>query len=105
MRANISTSIAGMLESMGWHYHVCEMRFVYGMRGKVVIEFEDGTVASFGPGDAMFIPGGVRHNEVHVSEDKISLEVSLPATMGTVSCERPAGLPERLRPVGNCPQA
>lgn len=101
MRANISTSIEGMLESTGWHYHICDMQFVYLMRGQVKIEFEDGTVATFGPGDAMFIPGGTKHNEVYVSEDKISIEVCLPAQMGTVPCERPAHLPEQLTPVSN----
>jgi uncharacterized protein YjlB len=101
MRANISSSIEGMLESTGWHYHVCDMQFVYVMRGQVKIEFEDGTVATFGPGDAMFIPGGTKHNEVYVSEDKISLEVCLPAQMGTVACDRPAHLPEQLTPVSN----
>jgi mannose-6-phosphate isomerase-like protein (cupin superfamily) len=104
MRANQSSSIAGMLEQTGWHYHECEMQFVYVFRGEVVIEFEDGTVATFRAGDAMFIPGGVRHNEVYVSEDKESIEVSLPAKMGTVNCERPAGLPEKLTPVSSAYQ-
>ena len=90
-----------MLESTGWHYHICEMQMVYVMQGQVVIEFEDGTVATFGPGDAMFIPGGTKHNEVYVSEDKISIEVCLPAQMGTVECDRPAHLPEKLIPVSN----
>lgn len=101
MRANISSSIEGMVDQTGWHYHECDMQFVYVMQGKVVIEFEDGTEASFGPGDAMFIPGGTKHNEVYVSEDKISLEVCLPAKMGTVPCERPENLPKTLKKVSN----
>jgi len=101
MRANISSSIEGMVDQTGWHYHECEMQFVYIMQGKVVIEFEDGTESSFGPGDAMFIPGGTKHNEVYVSEDKISLEVCLPAKMGTVACERPGHLPKELKKVSN----
>jgi len=100
MRANHTSSIAGMLESTGWHYHTCEMQFVFIMRGIVVIEFEDGTEAAFGQSDAFFIPGGVRHNEIYVSEDKESLELSVPGKLGTVNVERPAGLPEKLRPVG-----
>jgi uncharacterized RmlC-like cupin family protein len=103
MRANISSSIEGMVDQTGWHYHECEMQFVYIMQGKVVIEFEDGTEASFGPGDAMFIPGGTKHNEVYVSEDKISLEVCLPAQMGTVPCDRPAHLPTHLKKTSNTP--
>lgn len=100
MRAYQSTSIAGMLEPTGWHYHTCEMQFVYVLKGTIVIEFEDATVATFRAGDAFFIPGGTRHNEIYVSEDKEALEVSVPGKIDTVNVERPAGLPERLRPVG-----
>ena len=101
MRAYHSTAIAGMLEPTGWHYHTCEMQFVYVLKGTIVLEFEDGTVATFGPGDSLFVPGGVRHNEVYASEDKETLEVSVPGKIGTVQCERPAHLPAELRPVSN----
>lgn len=101
MRANIVTSIEGTLESTGWHYHECDMQFVYIIKGEVAIEFEDGTVATFGEGDAMFIPGGVVHNEVYLSDDKESLEVSIPAKLGTVNVERPSHLPEKLTPLRN----
>ena len=101
MRAYQNSSIAGMTEATGWHYHICEMQFVYVLRGKLTIEFEDGTVATFAAGDAFFVPGGVRHNEIYASEDKEALEVSVPGKIGTVNCERPAGLPEKLRDVSN----
>ena len=101
MRAYQNTSIAGMTEPTGWHYHTCEMQFVYVLKGKLTIEFEDGTVATFSAGDSFFIPGGVRHNETYVSEDKETLEVSVPGKIGTVNVERPAGLPEKLREVSN----
>lgn len=99
MRAYHSTAIAGMVEPTGWHYHTCEMQFVYVLKGKIAIEFEDGTVATFGPGDSLFIPGGVRHNEIYASEDKETLEVSVPGKIGTVNVERPEHLPATLRPV------
>jgi mannose-6-phosphate isomerase-like protein (cupin superfamily) len=101
MRAYQNTSIAGMTEPTGWHYHTCEMQFVYVLKGKLTIEFEDGTVATFTAGDSFFIPGGVRHNEIYVSEDKEALEVSVPGKIGTVNVERPAGLPEKLIEVNN----
>jgi mannose-6-phosphate isomerase-like protein (cupin superfamily) len=101
MRAYHSTAIRGMVEPTGWHYHECEMQFVYVIKGTIVLEFEDGTVGTFGPGDALFIPGGVRHNEVFASEDKETLEVSVPGKIGTVNVERPAGLPEKLEAVGS----
>ena len=101
MRAYQNSAIAGMTEPTGWHYHICEMQFVYVLRGTLTIEFEDGTVATFSAGDAFFVPGGMKHNEIYVSEDKEALEVSVPGKIGTVNCERPAGLPERLREVSN----
>ncbi len=100
MRVTETRAIAGMTESTGWHYHTCEMQFVYMMAGEEILEFEDGTVAYFGPGDAFFIPGGVKHNELYVSADKFSIEVVVPGEMGTVECERPQGMPAQLQPVG-----
>ena len=101
MRAYHSTAIAGMTEPTGWHYHICEMQFVYVMKGTITIEFEDGTVATFTAGDSLFIPGGVCHNETYVSADKETLEVSVPGKIGTVNVERPAHLPEKLKAVSN----
>ena len=101
MRAYQNSSIAGMTEATGWHYHICEMQFVYVLKGKLTIEFEDGTVGTFTAGDSFFIPGGVCHNEIYVSEDKEALEVSVPGRIETVNVERPAGLPEKLREVSN----
>src|SRR6478672_11366585 len=101
MRAYHNTSIAGMTQATGWHYHTCEMQFVYVLKGTLVIEFEDGTVGTFTAGDSFFIPGGVRHNEIYVSEDKEALEVVVPGKIETVNVERPAGLPEKLREVSN----
>lgn len=101
MRAYHSTAVKGMVEATGWHYHTCEMQFVYVIKGTIVLEFEDGTVATFGPGDSLFVPGGVRHNEIFASEDKETLEVSVPGKIGTVNVERPAHLPEKLQPVSN----
>jgi uncharacterized protein YjlB len=101
MRAYHNSSIAGMTQPTGWHYHCCEMQFVYVLKGKLTIEFEDATVATFTAGDAFFIPGGVRHNEIYASEDKEALEVSVPGKIETVNVERPAGLPEKLREVSS----
>ncbi len=42
MRAYQNTSIAGMTEPTGWHYHTCETQFVYALKGWVELEFETG---------------------------------------------------------------
>ncbi|HEV2300831.1 MAG TPA: cupin domain-containing protein [Stellaceae bacterium] len=89
MRAQITAIKKGMTEPTGWHYHVCEAQFVYVLKGFVDLEFEDGTKLRCTPGDSVFIPGGMLHNETLTSDDMEILEVSVPADMGTVPCEAP----------------
>jgi mannose-6-phosphate isomerase-like protein (cupin superfamily) len=93
MRAQVTTAITGMTQPTGWHYHVCEGQFVYTLKGWVELEFEDGTVCRLEPGDSVFIPGGMRHNEIATSDDLEILEVSVPADMGTVPVDPPAKRP------------
>ena len=105
MRGNLIITIAGMTQGTGWHYHLCEFQWVYYLKGTASLEFEDGTVAYCEAGDSLFIPGGVKHNELTISEDNEALEISLPGEIGTVPCDRPAGLPLKLEAVGavgNC---
>jgi hypothetical protein len=40
----------------------------------------------------MLIPGGMKHNEIATSPEFELLEVTLPGEMGTVPCDKPAGL-------------
>jgi quercetin dioxygenase-like cupin family protein len=89
MRAQVTSAITGMTEPTGWHYHVCEGQFVYTLAGWVELEFEDGTHCRLAAGDSVFIPGGMRHNEIRTSDDLEILEVSVPAEMGTVPCDPP----------------
>lgn len=73
----------------GWHYPVCEVQFVYTLKGWVELEFEDGTHCRLVAGDSVFIPGGMRHQETRTSDDLEILEVSVPADMGTVPVDPP----------------
>ncbi len=93
MRAQVTTAFTGMSQPTGWHYHVCEGQFVYTLNGWVELEFEDGTSCRLEAGDSVFIPGGLRHNEMRTSDNLEILEVSVPADMGTVSVDPPAGRP------------
>lgn len=95
MRAQVMSSIDGMTEPTGWHYHVCEGQFVYALKGWVDLEFETGETVHLKAGESLFIPGGLRHNEIRTSNELEILEVSVPADMGTVPCERPEGMPTR----------
>ena len=44
-------------------------------------------------GDSLFIPGGLPHNEIATSNTLELIEVSVPADMGTESCDPPDGGP------------
>jgi mannose-6-phosphate isomerase-like protein (cupin superfamily) len=89
MRAQITSATQGMSRPTGWHYHVCDMQFVYILDGWVDLEFEDGPVR-LEAGDSVMIPGGTPHQENRTSESLELLEISLPADMGTESCAPPA---------------
>jgi mannose-6-phosphate isomerase-like protein (cupin superfamily) len=93
MRAQVTSAITGMTQPTGWHYHVCEGQFVYTLKGWVELEFEGGTNCRLEAGDSVFIPGGLRHQEISTSNDLEFLEVSVPADMGTVPVDPPAGRP------------
>ena len=92
MRAQVAEAKQGLSEPTGWHYHVCDQQFIYMLKGWVDLEFEDGRKVRLKQGDSMMIPGGTRHNETATSEEMDILEISVPAKMGTVVCEKPAGL-------------
>src|SRR5260370_12144596 len=69
MRAQVTSAITGMTQPTGWHYHVCEGQFVYTLKGWVELEFEDRTHCRLESGESVFIPGGMRHNELATSHD------------------------------------
>jgi uncharacterized cupin superfamily protein len=91
MRAQVMEAISGITEPTGWHTHQCEAQFVYVLKGWVDLEFEDGTRDRFEHGDAILIPGGMKHNEIATSDDVEVLELSIPGPMGTVPCDPPPG--------------
>lgn len=88
MRAQL-TIATGEMQQTGWHYHLCESQFIFTLRGWVDLVFEDGRHIRVSAGESLHIPGGLKHNELAISEDFELLEVSVPAKMGTVACEPP----------------
>ena len=92
--AQITSTTQGMSEPTGWHYHVCDGQFVFMLSGWVDLVFENGDKVRVGKGDSIYIPGGLRHNETATSKTFELLEVTVPADMGTTSCEPPAGMAE-----------
>ena len=89
MRAQVMSASQGMSRPTGWHYHVCEAQFVYGLKGWVDLEFEDGRKLRLNAGESLLIPGGMKHNETATSDEFELLEISIPGEMGTVPCEKP----------------
>ena len=53
------------------------------------LEFEGGETVRVKAGESIYIPGGLRHNEIATSDDFQILEVSVPADMGTETCPAP----------------
>jgi quercetin dioxygenase-like cupin family protein len=89
VRAQVTSATAPMDRATGWHYHTCEVQFVYMLRGWGELEFPGTGVIRFEAGDSMMIPGGLPHQEIRTSDDVEILEVSIPAEMGTVACDKP----------------
>ena len=79
-----------VMEQTGWHYHVCDLQFVYVLKGWLDLEFEGGRVERIAEGGVLAIPSGMIHNEIAVSPDFEALEVASPADMGTVAVDAPS---------------
>ncbi|MGH1489225.1 MAG: cupin domain-containing protein [Acidimicrobiales bacterium] len=77
-------------EATGWHYHQCDVQFIYVVDGWVELEFEGGRTERLEKGSSMTIPGGVIHNETAMADNFELIEVCSPANMGTVAVDAPA---------------
>ncbi len=90
MRGQVMKAKTGMTQPTGWHYHTCDGQFVYLLGGWVELEFESGETLRLETGDSVYIPGGMKHNELRTSDDFEALELSVPGELGTVPCDKPA---------------
>ena len=90
MRGQVMKAKTGMTQPTGWHYHTCDGQFVYVLNGWVELEFEANDTLRLEPGDSVYIPGGLVHNELRTSDDLEILEISVPGELGTVPCDPPA---------------
>lgn len=89
------TCATDVMEETGWHYHVCDVHFVYALRGWIELQFEDGRIVRVETGESLFIPPGLKHNETAISPDLELFEMSVPAKMETVACAPPEHLPRQ----------
>src|SRR6516162_5312093 len=86
MRAQVTSAKSAMARATGWHYHTCDMQFVYILKGWVDLEFAGGGKVRFSVRDSGMIPGGLPHQETATSDDLQIIEVSVPAEMGSEAC-------------------
>jgi len=87
MRAQVTSAKSAMDRETGWHYHTCDMQFVYILKGWVDLEFAGGGKVRFSVRDSGMIPGGLPHQETATSDDLELVEVSVPAEMGNEACD------------------
>ncbi|MBN43683.1 MAG: cupin [Alphaproteobacteria bacterium] len=92
IRVQITRAKQGLVEPTGWHTHICDGQFVYMLEGWLDLAFADGTI-HLEPGDSIYIPGGVPHNETGTSDTFDLIEISIPAKMHTKPCNPPPGMP------------
>jgi len=90
MRAQVSEVQLGMELTTGWHYHETVGQFLFTLDGWVELMFRPGESLRRQAHEAMFIPGGVRHDELNVSAGFVGLEVTVPSEIGTIACDPPS---------------
>lgn len=92
MRAQVMHTV-GEQGPNGWHYHDCEIQFLYILKGFIELQFYPDAPIRLHAGDTITIPGGVVHQELG-SNDGLEggaqiLEVTLPSAMGTHAAPEP----------------
>ena len=75
--------------STGWHYHTLSCQFLFVLKGWSRVQVEGQGEFTIHAGDAMTIPGGLKHDVTGFSADFTVLELNIPADYNTVACERP----------------
>ncbi len=83
MRAQVMSCDPGSQQPTGWHFHLCDMRFLYMTSGWLELEIEGRGLVRFNKGDSVLLPGGTVHQEVDYPDDMQLVEISVPADMGT----------------------
>jgi mannose-6-phosphate isomerase-like protein (cupin superfamily) len=89
--------VAKLLGQLAWHKHDNEDELFQVVKGRLVIEFEDGHSAKLGPGEFCVVPKGVLHNPVADEECWIVLiETVTTKHTGDVVTERTRSIEEQL---------
>jgi mannose-6-phosphate isomerase-like protein (cupin superfamily) len=73
-----------------WHWHDCDVQFVYVLKGWVLFEYEGIGRVRMRPGTCFYQPPRIRHRELAHAKDLELLEVVAPANFRTYSAAAPA---------------
>jgi quercetin dioxygenase-like cupin family protein len=72
-------------QSTGWHHHTLDFQFVYVLDGWVRTALEGLGEFTLRAGDAMSVPGRLRHDVTAFSPDFTVLELNAPADFDTIA--------------------
>ena len=67
-----------------WHYHDCNVQFVYVLKGWVLFEYQGVGRVLMKAGSCFYQPPRIRHRELKHSRDLEMIEIVSPATFKTV---------------------
>ena len=70
-----------------WHWHDCEVQFVYVLKGWAKFEYEGVGEVLMQAGTCFYQPPGIRHREIGHSEDLEMLEVVAPGNFKTYTAK------------------
>ena len=73
-----------------WHWHDCDVQFVYVLKGWARFEYEGIGVVVMKPGTCFYQPPRIRHRELAHSKDLQMIEVVSPAKFKTYTVETTA---------------
>ena len=71
----------------GWHWHDCDIQFVYVLKGWAKFEYEGVGEVLMQQGTCFYQPPAIRHREIAHSDDVEMLEVVWPANFKTYTAK------------------
>jgi quercetin dioxygenase-like cupin family protein len=80
-----------------WHRHLCELQFVYVLKGWAVFEYEGVGKVRMQAGSCFYQPPGIRHREIGHSRNLELIEIVAPADFRTLDAVPPAARRARVR--------
>jgi len=95
--AHVIRALAGKAPHGEWHYHDCDVQFVYVLKGWVKFEYEGLGKRTMRAGTCFYQPPRIRHRELAHSKDLEMIEVVAPAKFATRDARPPAKRRARRR--------